>query len=132
MSWTVIKNSNEVLSRKAAFISVGHNKMTLNTSACELLGDYDKYRFVQFLTDPDRPSVIGMQFLTENTVNSISIKRKEFNGKKTGGFEIGSKYFAESLFGQEGTKKEVTRYPVIKDNDTDNILIIQKGTNSPI
>lgn len=125
MAWEVVKIENNKKCKSVPAASVGFGRISLNIAACELIEDYDTYKFAELLTDSLQPSVFGIKLLKENTENSITIKRKQTKDKKiVGGIDISSKHHTEKLFGKIGTQNKVTHYAVTKPSEYDNFLII--------
>ncbi|MDE6108431.1 MAG: hypothetical protein K2F83_07185 [Oscillospiraceae bacterium] len=122
MSWNVVEVEKGKKNRALPSASIGFGRISLNVSACNLMENFEQYKYVELLTDPEKPSAIGMRFLKEATGKSIPAKRKTVNGKITGGLEISGKYYMQKLFGIAGTQKRTTRYSVTKE--TENILVI--------
>lgn len=122
MAWNIVKVERNGKSRGMPSASVGHGRIGINVSACNLLDDYEKYNCVELLTDPDRPYIVGICFLEESTKTSVQIKRKKIDGKVVGGIDIASKSHVEKLFGVAGTQSKTTNYSITKEED--NILVI--------
>lgn len=122
MAWNVVEPEKGKRNRMQPSASVGFGRISLSVSACNLLGTYEQYKCVELLTDPEKPSVVGIRFLRESTENSIQIKRRTANGKVIGGMDIVGKSYMEKLFGIAGTQNKATKYPVTKDSE--NILVI--------
>lgn len=124
MTWEVVKIDNSKICRGKPTASVGRNKITLNVAACDLIDNYDSYKYVEFLTNPFDSTKIGIRFLMEPSSDSVVIKRKQAKGKTVGGIDVSSKYHMEKLFGNKGTHDGTTHYDIVKDQDVDNILIV--------
>lgn len=125
MAWNIVELEKDQTNRARPTASVGYGRISLNVSACKLIEDYEQYKHVELLTDPEK-SAIGMRFSKEATGKSIPIKRKIVKGKLTGGLDITGKYYMQKLFGTIGTQKKTTRYSVVKESET--LLVI--NTNS--
>lgn len=122
MNWETVKIENANKGRTMPYASVGFGRISLSAAACELLGDYNQYKYVEFLTARENGKLrIGIKFLKEDTSNSITIKRrKQKDGKPVGGMDIAQKNAVEKLFGITGTANKATRFDVKKYGD--NIL----------
>lgn len=121
MNWETVKIENKNC-RSIPYATVGFGRVALNVAACELLGDYGQYNFVEFLKARDNgKTCIGIKFLKEHTPNSIAIGRRRMkDGKLIGGMDISNKGVVESLFGVLATANKSTRYEVKKYEE--NIL----------
>ena len=122
MPWTVVEPERGKKNRALPSASVGFGRISLNVSACNLMEDYEKYKYAELLIDREKPSAVGIRFLKEATGKSIPVKRKTIKGKVTGGLDIAGKYYMQALFGIAGTQNKTTRYPVTKE--AENFLII--------
>lgn len=122
MEWNVVQLERTKSSRSAPSVTVGNNRIELSAAACLLIDNYEKYGFVEFLTNPNQNSIVGVRLLENATVSSIPAKRKTVDGKPVNGLVIASKPMAQKLFGIRGTQKGTTKYPVTKDSD--DILVI--------
>ncbi|MFR1435743.1 MAG: hypothetical protein ACLSS9_11010 [Acutalibacteraceae bacterium] len=127
MAWEVVKVTQESKCSAVPCASIGYGRLALNVAACELLENYEDYKFVELLTDPSRPSTYGVRFLKINTENSIAIRRNRTkNGKLIGGLEIPSKHHMEKMFGIIGTQNKTTRFNVIKPGKEEVLEITPK------
>jgi len=122
MAWEIVDVDREKSIRSRPVASVGYQRLSLNVSACNLLGDYEKYKYVELLRDPTRANIIGVRFLIDSTEKSIVIKRKTSGGKIVGGIDISSKHHIEKLFGNVGIQRKTTNYSVTKESE--NILVV--------
>ena len=122
MIWETVKIENGNKGRTMPYASVGFGRVSLSSAACELLGDHNQYKYVEFLKARENGKLcIGLKFLKEYTSNSIIIKRrKQANGKLVGGMDIANKRVVEDLFGITGTANKATRFEVKRYED--NIL----------
>lgn len=122
MIWETVKIENANKGRTMPYASVGFGRVSLSAAACELLGDYNQYKYVEFLTARDGGKLcVGLKFLKESTSNSIIIKRrKQADGKLVGGMDIANKSVVGNLFGIIGTANKATRFEVKKYEE--NIL----------
>lgn len=125
MQWEVVKLGKTTEGRKNAFASVGRGKIDFNATACLLLGNYEKYKYAQFLKGKNNGKIIvGVKFLIENEEDSVEITRKRQKGKLISGMSVANKGTVQDLFGAKGTFNGTTRYNVTLDKDNNNILII--------
>lgn len=122
MAWNIVEPEKGKRNRTHPSAGVGFGRISLSVSACNLLENYEQYKYVELLTDPEKPSVVGIRFLEESTEKSIPIKRRISNNKVIGGMDIAGKYYMEKLFGMVGIQNKTTKYSVTKDSE--NILII--------
>jgi len=122
MNWETVKIEGGNKGRSTPYVSVGFGRVSLSAAACELLDDYNQYKYVEFLKAQDNGKVcIGLKFLREYTSNSTIIKRrKQKDGKLVGGMDIPNKRTVEELFGPTGSANKATRFNVKKYED--NIL----------
>ena len=78
MKWETITIDKKDKGRTAPFASVGHGRMELSASACNLIDNYEEYKFAELLKgQPDGKLCFGVLFLKESTPNSITISRKK-------------------------------------------------------
>lgn len=124
MAWEVVKIDNSKICRGKPTASVGRNKITLNVAACDLIDNYESYKYVEFLKDTSDSTKIGIRFLMEPSADSVVIKRRQANGKTVGGIDVSSKCHMEKLFGNKGTHDGTTHYDIVKDQDADDTLIV--------
>lgn len=125
MEWSIVKITTEKKGRNTPFASIGFGKIALSAAACELIEDYEQYKYVELLRGKRNNKLcIGVRFLKNNTQDSIAIKRKIVDGKAINGITIENKGAIEEIFGITGTARKTTRYNVDKDNESSNILII--------
>lgn len=122
MIWETVKIANGNKGRTMPYASVGFGRISLNAAACELLGDYNQYKYAEFLKARENGKLcIGIKFLKEATTNSILIKRRKTNdGKLVSGMDISNKRVIEDLFGITGTANKATHFDIKKYED--NIL----------
>ena len=122
MFWETVKIENVNKGRTMPYASVGFGRISLSAAACELLGDYNQYKYAEFLKARENGKLcIGIKFLKEATPNSILIKRRKMSdGKLVAGMDISNKRVIEDLFGITGTASIATRFDVKKYED--NIL----------
>lgn len=122
MQWETVKIENGNKGRTMPYASVGFGRVSLSAAACELLGDYGQYKYVEFLKARDNGKLcIGLKFLKEATTNSILIKRRKTSeGTLVAGMDISNKRVVEDLFGITGTASKATRFDVKKYEE--NIL----------
>lgn len=125
MAWEIVKVPASSRGSNTPYASIGHGRLSLSVAACELIDDYDKFQYVNLMTDRiNNKLCVGVQFVEEATTNSIKIGRKQQKGKKVGGVEISNRIVMENLFGLAASAKETTRYAVKKDDTLDNFLVI--------
>ena len=128
MIWETVKIENSKKGRTMPYASVGFGRISLNAAACELLGNYEQFSFVELLKGRNAGKLcIGLRFLKkeERTSNSIPIsRRKQKNGKYIVGMDIACKGTIENLFGINGTANKSSRYEVKIDDTFSNILMI--------
>ena len=124
MKWETITIDKKDKGRTAPFASVGHGRMELSSSACNLIDNYEEYKFAELLKGQYKGKLcFGVLFLKESTPNSITISRKKTGGKYIDGVTIGNKAVIGKMFGEKGIQNKTTRYDVIKE-DEDPILTI--------
>ncbi len=125
--WKKVEVENRAKVRNVPSASIGYGRIGLNVAACELIDNYEKYKFAEIFSDSEQSSAFGIQFLEESTPNSIVIKRKQANGKPVGGIELSSKAHLEKMFGVLGigTQKKTTRYSVKRDKSLENFLVLE-------
>ena len=130
MKWEVVKiqaNEKSASRRSEAYASIGFGRISINTSACSLIGDYDEYKYAEFLRGRQNNKLcIGVRFLREDerTPFAMPLRRRLRNGIPTGGVDIHGKKVLEDLFGPVASASKTTRFSVVKDNDSENIIII--------
>lgn len=125
MGWEVVKIPTNSKGRTAPYASVGFGRLALSAAACELIGNYDQFMYVQLLKNRiNNKLCIGVRFLSSATDDSLRISRKKANGKLVGGIEISNKVILEGLFGLAASAQKTTRYDVKKDDSFENFLII--------
>lgn len=107
--------------------STGLGRLTLNLPACNLIEDFDSYKYAQLLTDtqPNGKTCIGILLLREKAENSIKITKRLYKGEYARSFSLNNKSVMEKLFGIRGTQNKVTNYPVEKDANEPNLLVIR-------
>ena len=129
MSWQTVRVDTKKVVRGTPSASVGHGRILLNVSACNLIDNYEQYKCVELQTNPEMPGAVGIVFLREETKDSIVAKRRTIKDEKTkqskpvGGLEIASKAHMEKIFGETiGTSNHTTKYSVEKTGP--NFLVI--------
>ena len=118
MEWSVVKVKQEE-GRSSAFVSIGRGQLDFNAEACKLLKDTGKFKYAQLLTgEEDGKVVYAVRFLEECREDCIAIKRKKIDGKEIQGMTVRNKGTIQKIFGRNGVKEGMTRYPVtlIEDN----------------
>lgn len=124
MKWQTIEIDKKDKGRTAPFASVGHGRLELSASACNLIENYEDYKFAELLKGEYNGKLcFGVLFLKENSPNSITISRKKVGDKYIDGATIGNKSVIRKMFGEAGVQNKTTRYDVIR-NDEDPILTI--------
>ncbi len=127
MAWEVVKVDDSKVVRGIPRATVGYGRISLNVAACNLIENFENYKFAELLVDKSkRPTEYGVRFLKENTQDSISIKRKEVKGKIVGGVDIASVEHLGKLFGEEGKSRFSTHYSVSVDKSEPTILVLRK------
>ena len=112
MEWQVVKIKQED-GRSSAFVSIGRGQLDFNAEACKLIEDTGNFKFAQLLTAQDGGKVVvAVKFLEEYEENCIIIKRKNVDGKIIQGMTVRNKGTIEKLFGKNGVKQGMTRFPV--------------------
>ena len=127
MDWEVVKVGANAQGRTNPYASIGFGRISFSISACELLGDYENYQYVELLKGRrNNKSCIGVRFLhdSERTDNSLPIRRKKSKGKVVGGLDIANKGLLEGLFGPAASASKSTRYNVTIDENNKRILIM--------
>ena len=125
MNWQIVKIPNESRGKCTPYASVGHNSLSLNAAACDLIENYEDYNFVELLrTEQNKKVLIGVKLCKSSSTDSIKIVRTKYKEKYVKGITISNKKVLESLFGVDRASGAVTRFPVTKDTESDNILII--------
>lgn len=125
MEWQVVK-IKQADGRSSAFVSIGRGQLDFNAEACKLVEDTGNFKFAQILTAKENGEVVfAVKFLEEYDENCITIKRKSIDGKVIQGMTIRNKGTIEKLFGTNGVKEGMTRYPVTLIEK--NILKIMKN-----
>lgn len=114
MGWKAVRIGEEQLGRNIPAVSVGHLRLSLNISACDLLNQRtEKFTHVQFYTDDDNPTVVAMRFWKEaRNEFCVPLKQKELKGKPVGGVEVVNGNLLKSIFGDVAAKNTVTHYRV--------------------
>lgn len=112
MEWQVVK-IKQTDGRSSAFVSVGRGQLDFNAEACKLVGDTGNFKYAQLLTAQENGKVVvAVKFLEENKEDCIAIKRKNIDGKAIQGMTVRNKGTIEKIFGKNGVKQGMTRYPV--------------------
>ena len=113
MEWQIVK-IKQVDGRSSAFVSIGRGQLDFNAGACKLIEDTGNYKFAQLLTAQENGKVIvAVKFLEDYEENCIIIRRKSAEGKIIQGMTVRNKGTIEKIFGKNGVKQSMTRYPVI-------------------
>jgi len=100
----------------------------LSAAACELLENYQQYKYVHLIDGKKNGSkCVGVQFLKEDEFDSFSFKitQKKQSGKKINGIDIINKAALGELFGPSA-ESSVIRYKVNLDDEDNRTLIISK------
>lgn len=127
MAWEVVKVDDSKVVRGIPRATVGYGRISLNVAACNLLHNFESYKFAELLMDKSkRPTEYGIKFLVANTQDSIAIKRKVIKGKVVGGIEVASMEHVGKLFGEEGRNKFSTHYSVTLDKTEQDIVVLKK------
>lgn len=126
MNWEIVKLPTSRRGRTSIGASVGFGRLTITADACELIDNHEVYTYVQLLKKRENNRLcVGVQFLKEESPNSIRIyRRKKESGKYGGEILICNSPVLESLFGTVATAKKATRYNVEKDDAYENILVV--------
>ncbi len=125
MGWDIVKIPIASKGRTSPYASVGFGRLSLSVAACELIENYEQYKYVQLLKSRiNNQLCIGVRFLKEAVPDSIKITRKKSNGKPVGGIDIACSTVLEGLFGLAATAKKSTRYDVKKDDSFKNFLVV--------
>ena len=112
MEWQVVK-IKPTDGRSSAFVSIGRGQLDFNAEACKLVEDTGNFKFAKLFTAQENGKVVvAVKFLEENEENCISIKRKAVDGKAIQGMTVRNKDAIEKLFGKNGVRQGMTRYPV--------------------
>lgn len=112
MEWQVVQ-IKQTDGRSSAFVSIGRGQLDFNAEACKLVEDTGNFKFAQLLTAQEKGKlVVAVKFLEENEENCIPIKRKSADGKVIQGMTVRNKGTIEKMFGKNGVKQGMTRYPV--------------------
>ena len=112
MEWQVVK-IKQADGRSSAFVSIGRGQLDFNAEACKLVEDTGNFKFAQLLTAQQNGKVIiAVKFLEEYDENCITIRRKSVAGKVIQGMTVRNKGTIEKIFGKNGVKQGMTRYPV--------------------
>ena len=112
MEWQVVK-IKQADGRSSAFVSIGRGQLDFSAEACKLVEDTGNFKFAQLLTAQQNGKVIiAVKFLEESDENCIRIKRKRVDGKVIQGMTVRNKGTIEKIFGKNGVKQGMTRYPV--------------------
>ncbi len=125
MNWKVVKISGENRGKNTPYASIGHNALNLNAAACDLIENYEDYGFVELLeAEENKKTFVGVKFCRESTNDTIKVARTKYKDKLVKGITIANKNTLTKLFGKDRVSGSVTRFPVNKDKDADNILVI--------
>lgn len=122
MAWEVVKLDNKKIVRKSAKASVGRGRISFNATACDLLDDYEQFKYAEFLVDSTKPGKVAIQLYKDNTENAIKITPKIVEGKRIKNIEVSSKDMMEKLFGKTGIQKGFSQFNVTKE--TPSMLIV--------
>lgn len=114
MAWEAVKIGEEQLGRNIPSVSIGHKRLGLNISACELINQKkENFSFVQFYKDKDNPTQIAMRFWKDQKNEyCVPLKQKTLNGKSVGGLEVVNANLIKSIFGEVADRRTVTHYRV--------------------
>ena len=114
MSWETVKIGEEQLGRNIPSVSIGHKRLSMNVAACELINQKkEKFQYVQFLTDKQRPGVVAMRFWKFENDDCVPLSQKEDKtGKTVGGLEVVNANLLKSLFGKISEENTVTKFKV--------------------
>ena len=93
-------------------------------AACQLLDDYEQYKYAELLIDSET-SDVGIRFLTEWTPACVAVKRKVTDGKPVAGMTIASKEHMAKLFGETGVAKRSSHRQVVPDATDKTILVLK-------
>lgn len=126
MSFKSIEIRKELFGRNIPTASIGHQRLSLSVSACDLIGIREKdYKYVEFMNDTSNENIIGLRFWNRcANDNCVLVKQKVDNGKKIGGIEIANKQLLESIFGDVANCNTITRFRVKKYEMSPYILLI--------
>lgn len=126
MSLKPIELKEEMFGRNIPTASIGHERISLSVSACNLIGIREKdYKYVEFLKDTENENIVGLRFWNKHANdNCVLVKQKVDNGKKIGGIEIANKQLLESIFGDVANCNTITRFRVKKYEMSPYILLI--------
>lgn len=117
--WETVKAINY---RGKASIGVGFGKIQINDRACKMISEnYQDYKWAKLYMNEDK-SLLAIKILKEHEEEAIKISRR----KNVSGIEIQSKAHTETIFGETGIQKKVTRYEVAKKENEDMLIIIIK------
>ena len=112
MQWEVVK-IKQTDGRSSAFVSVGRGQLDFNAEACKLVEDTGNFKFAKLFTAQENGKVVvAVKFLEEDGEDCIAIKRKSIDGKVIQGMTVRHKGTMEKIFGKNGVKQGMTRYPV--------------------
>lgn len=124
MEWQVVTIKQED-GRSSAFVSIGRGQLDFNAEACKLVKDTGNFKFAQLLTAQENGKIVfAVKFLEEYEENCIIIRRKIADGKVVQGMTVRNKGTIEKLFGKNGVKQGMTRYPVaLAENNILKIIV---------
>lgn len=128
MKWNVIEKTARGPRKTDAFASVGRNQLNISSGAVARIKDYKNYKHAEIMRALEGNDVyIGIRLLLEPTPNSLPIRRKKgADGKEINGITISDKITLSKAFGtQIAQKKGFTRYDLMRDKNTPNILMIK-------
>lgn len=88
MDWEVVRIDDTAKGRTQPAASLGFGRITFNTAACKLLGDYRRYRYVELMRDQGGSPQVGVRFLLEGerTGNSLPIRQRVANDSSSAGW----------------------------------------------
>ncbi len=126
MAWEVVKIDSSRQGKNTAYVSVGFGRLALSSAACDLIKDFNEYKYAQLLKDrKEGKLLIGIKLYKEFEANTIKIGKRKFKGtviEKS--LLIDNKRIIEDLFGIQGAQNKSTRYPIILDENDKTLLII--------
>ena len=114
MEWQIV-TIKQADGRSSAFVSIGRGQLDFSAEACKLVNDTGNYKFAQLLKASEKEKeVVAVKFLEEYDENCIAIRRKTTtDGKVIPGMTVRNKGTIEKVFGKNGVREGMTRYPVV-------------------
>ncbi len=127
MKWEVVRITGNKSNKNTPFASVGLGRITLSSTACELIDNFEKYDYAIFLkARKDGAMCVGIKLLESHQENALRICRRKYKGKVIErSFSIDNKQVVEELFGVQGTNKSVVRYPITVDSEERDTLVVR-------